>query len=302
MSYLNPDRQGQRTALTTQHFALHRPGHGCAVAAKHQPWRSVPIRILTRLADGMAWSGGLAALAALLLTGAASVGMGVQPAAPLLALAAAGAYIVYAVDLLRGLPRDRLTSPLRSAFVERRRTTLRLLLLPAFLICVGAALCVGVRVTLAALPVAGAGFFHRRLKRFDWAKPLYLGAAWTVVTVGLPALHDPVARGAWVPALVIGCSVSANVLLSSLRDGEGVAARLDRKNTLRAAGALLVPAGLAPVLLPAAPLALLCIPAAMCVAILAFRPGERAGGIGADGALVAGGALAWILAGLPGAG
>ncbi len=230
--------------------------------------------------------------------------MGIPPAAPLLALAAAGATIVYVVDLLRDLPRDRLTSPLRSAFVERRRSALRLLLFPALGVCAGAAFFAGVRVSLAALLVAGLGLFHRRLKRFDWAKPLYLGAAWTAVTVGLPALYDPAARGVVAPALVIGCSVSANVLLSSLRDGEGLAARLGPKNTLRAAGALLVPAGFAPVLLPAALPLLLCIPAAMAVAVIAFRPGERGAtlGIGPDGALVAGGALTWILAVAPGAG
>src|SRR5205809_859503 len=79
------------------------------------------------------------------------------------------------------------------------------------------------------------GLFHRRLKRWTPAKPVYLSCAWTAVAVALPAAHDPAARHAAWAAGVVAPTILANVALSNLRDGEGFAGRFGRARTLRAA-------------------------------------------------------------------
>ena len=57
--------------------------------------------------------------------------MGQQPSAAALGLAAAGTLVVYNIDRLRDVDRDRLTCPARTRFVERWRSALTALTLLA---------------------------------------------------------------------------------------------------------------------------------------------------------------------------
>lgn len=242
----------------------------------------------------LAYSSLWVALAALCLTAAASRAMGVALSGPVLALAFCGTLVVYNVDRLRDLPRDRVTAPLRSAFVSRHRRWL--------LVLVGAALAgslAGIRdletaAAIGMLAVAALGLLHRRLKRFALGKPLYVSAAWVAVTVGVPALQgERPAHVGWVAA-IIGLSIFANVIASNLRDGEAAMAAWGAPLPLRVAR-IVAGSGVALGLLAPAPLRpLLAVPLATAAALGPFRADERYGLLVVDGALWLGalGALA----------
>ena len=245
--------------------------------------------------DGLAWSSLWLALAAAALLAAAARALGVPAAPALLGLACGGTLVVYVIDRLRDLARDRATAPERSAFVERHRRALIALAVAGATLAGGSALALGARPVALALGVALLGLAHRRLKRWLVVKPLYLTFAWTAVPVGLPALHDAGARHVAATAGVVGATVLANVALSNLRDREGLAARLGQAGTLAVASGILA-LGLAVALLAPAPVRpLAALPVAMALAVGAYRPGERYGAIVVDGALLVGSllALAW---------
>jgi len=157
----------------------------------------------------------------------------------------------------------------------------------------------GARVVAVAGGAAALGFAHRRLKRFAWVKPLYLTGSWTAVTVGLPAAGVSVpldlARLGFTLAIVAS-TVQANVVLSNLRDAEGIAGRVGARPARGVAGAFCAAAlGLA-LLGPSELRALAALPLAMSVAVVAFRSGERFGAVAVDGALLVGGLGAYVLA------
>ncbi len=246
-----------------------------------------------RAADAFAFSSALVACAAAALAAAAARALGTPPAPAVLALAFCGTVVVYCLDRVRDLARDVHTSPLRSAFVA----TWRRALLAAAAACAMGALAAGVAAGARALAVAAGvaafGLAHRRLKRFAWAKPLYLTGSWTAVAVGLPAAAASarapldLARLGFALAIV-SATVQANVILSNLRDAEGIAGRLGalRARTLAAAfcAAALAFAAWAP---PEAR-ALAALPLAMSAAVATFRSGERYGALAVDGALLVG--------------
>jgi 4-hydroxybenzoate polyprenyltransferase len=238
--------------------------------------------------DALAWSSlGLAAAAAA-LTAAASRALGVAPAPAVLGLAFGGTVVVYVIDRLRDLARDRTSAPERAAFVDAHRRGLLALAGLGGGLGAGSALALHPRAVWLALGVGALGLLHRRLKRWFFAKPAYLTFAWTAVPVGLPAAHDPAAQHVAFAAAVVGTSVLANAALSNLRDGEGVAGRIGRRRTLTVAG-VVVALGLGAALLappPVRPLA--ALPVAMGAAVLGFRPSERYGALVVDGALLAG--------------
>ena len=126
-------------------------------------------------------------------------------------------------------------------------------------------------------------------------KPAYLTFAWTAVPIGLPAAQDPAAQHVAAAAFVVGATVLANVALSNLRDGEGLAARLGQRRTLGVTTAILVAGGVGALLAPAPVRPLAALPVAMGVALIGFRPTERYGAGVVDGALGVGAlvALAW---------
>ena len=242
--------------------------------------------------DALAWSSLWLALAAAALAAAASRGLEVPPAPAVLGLAFGGTVLIYVIDRLRDLARDRASAPGRAAFVERHRRALVVLAGLGGGLAAGSALALRPPALLLALLVGALGLAHRRMKRWFFVKPVYLTFAWTAVPVGLPATHDPASQHVGPVALVVAASVLANVALSNLRDGEGVAGRIGPRRTLFVA-AVIVLVGLAVALLSPAPVRpLAALPLAMGAAVLGFRPSERYGALVVDGALLAGAAIA----------
>ncbi len=214
----------------------------------------------------------------------------------MLFLAGAGTVVVYTIDRLRDVDRDASTAPGRSAFIAKHRKALLWQTALAGAAALGASALVPPGVLGVAAAVAVLGLFHRRLKRFVWVKPAYLTLAWTAVCVGFPAVSAKAGAGVLPAALVVGATLQANVALSNLRDNEGLARRLGRRRVLYLASAFLALAiGVAwtggPALLP-----LIALPIAALPTVAFYRPGERYGGLVVDGALVVGGAAAWIWA------
>ena len=246
--------------------------------------------------DGWVWSSCWVATAAVALVGASSLAMGLEVSSAVAALAASGTLVVYTVDRLRDMERDRSTAPERSAFIERHQGVLRLQAGMALLVAAVSAAAAGPRVVALAGGVAVLGLFHRRLKGFAWAKPAYLTLAWTAVCVGLPAAHAGGARHLLPVIAIVGLTVQANVALSNLKDDEALAARLGQRRVLGIATGLLALAGLCAALGPAETRPLLALPAAALPTVIWFRPTERFGGGIVDGALALGGGLAWGLA------
>ncbi|HEV7734005.1 MAG TPA: hypothetical protein VGR62_17675 [Candidatus Binatia bacterium] len=248
------------------------------------------------LIDALAFSSLWVAFAATALTAATSRSLGLPVMARLLVFVFAGTLLVYQVDRLRDLARDRLTTPLRSAFVARHP---RLLWGSVGVAAIVAIVCLpvigGPGVGLAGV-VAALGLLHRRLKRVWFLKSTYITFAWVLVTVGLPvatAATWPAGVG-WVAA-VMASSLVANVLAAGVRDGEAVAARLGTHRSLllaRLLAALGVVVGLAatPVVRPLA-----CVPLATLAALMPFRTDERYGLVVVDGALVVGAMGALVL-------
>jgi hypothetical protein len=249
-----------------------------------------------RWIDALAWSGLWLAVAAAALVAASSRAIGIDPAPVVMALAAGGTLAVYGTDRLRDRVRDRGTAPERAAFVERHRAAITFLAAAGGLAAAASALAAGPQVAALAALVAALGLLHRRLKRWTFAKPVYLTFAWTAVAVGLPAAYDAAAlHRAWA-AGVVATTILANVALSNLRDAEGLAGRFGRTRTLRVASAILTAGLAAAVLGPPTVRPLAVLPAAMAAAVWAFRPSERYGALAVDGALLAGAVLALWLA------
>lgn len=251
---------------------------------------------LRRLGDAVTWSSLWVAAAAVALTGAAGATLGAGAPLPVLVLTAAGTLVVYTVDRLRDVERDLATAPERSAFIRRHETGLRVQTGVAGAVAAWAGWRAGLAVVAVAGAVAVLGLLHRRLKRFAWIKPVYLTLAWTAVCVGLPAAATRTTLGLWPVVCVVGATVQANVALSNLRDDEGLAHRLGGRRVLAlAAGFLLAALGIAlsagASVRPLAVLPLVALPT-----VVFYRPGERYGALVVDGALLAGGALAWALA------
>jgi hypothetical protein len=245
--------------------------------------------------DALAWSSLGLALTAAALAAAASRALGLAPAPAVLGLAFGGTIAIYVIDRLRDLPRDRLCAPARAAFVERHRRALVALTGAGGALAAGSAVALGPRAALLALGVGALGLAHRRLKHWSFVKPLYLTFAWTAVPVGLPAAHAPNARHVGFAAAVVSASVLANVALSNLRDGEGIAGRIGRGPTLAVAGAILAGGFGVALVAPAPVRPLAALPVAMAGALLGFRPTERYGALVVDGALLAGALAALAL-------
>lgn len=239
------------------------------------------------MGDWLAFSSLIPAGIAATLLLAASRAMGVAPDPESAALAACGALLVYNIDRLRDLEADRRISPLRTAFVEAHR-------LPIWIGTLTAAVAAGVlgvrapgEVQMICAGVLALGLLHRRLKRREAWKALYVTGAWVAVTAGIPGAgaSDGLSVG-WV-CLVYATAIGANLLATRLR---GQLAR----NMLLAARSVAVIGTLAALLGPDSVRPLACIPGAEAVALAAFRPGERYGQI-VDGALLVGGLAALAL-------
>jgi hypothetical protein len=241
------------------------------------------------LADGLAFPSLIPAAAAAILLLAASAALGVEPDWIAAGLAAAGTLVVYNVDRLRDTGMDHLSAPLRTEFVEQHRRGLwELTGVAAIAASVLGLLCAR-DVQLLCVAVLIPGLLHRRLKRWQQAKPVYVAAAWVAVTAGIPALsapqHDAIP---WVLA-IYAAAIGANLLATGLREPDPIASLLAGARAICLVGVLVALVGPE----PARPLA--AIPASELIALVFFRQGERYGLDVLDGALATGAALALAL-------
>jgi len=211
-------------------------------------------------------------------------------------LASAGTFIVYGVDRLRDLSRDRLSSPRRTRFIEAHLRTLKLTLTAAAL----AFSCLLLNTPINALVLLGligiVGLLHRRLKQIATLKTLYVSIAWTAICVGIPALaaaskpEFAFESTIWLGWILFSAFV-ANLIASSVRDGD--AARIGRwapRPLALARLAAYIGIALA-ILAPDELTSLLWIPTLEALALAFYRPTEHYGLIVVDGALLVGAAL-----------
>jgi len=226
---------------------------------------------------------------------AASQALDGSPRWDVVALAFTGALVVYPLDRLRDLERDRARVPLRSIFVERHRRRLQGLIGLAGLASLALAWRLDPAVWILCGSVFVTGVFHRRLKRIGRGKTIYVSIAWTIVVVGLPALVQrpfPSARLPWVAAVVFA-AVFSNLVASNLAvKGERCTSAENWPQpqgrwialTAAAVGTTLGLLGPAP--------ALFAVPCVQALALIRHQEGERhAQGVN-DGALLVGGLVA----------
>ncbi len=251
----------------------------------------------TALLDAFAWSSALVGCAAVALAAAAARALDTPPDSAVLGFAFCGTIVVYCFDRLRDVDHDRASSPLRSAYIDEHWRPVVSFAEFAVAASFPTAFAAGPRVVAIAAAVAAFGLAHRQLKQFAWAKPLYLTGSWTAVTVGMPAVAaDGVdfARVGWV-AGIVALAVQANVVLSNLRDREGLAGRLPQRVALVSAGGFALGSLALAWLGPHEARPLAAVPLAMLLAVVGYQPGERYGALVVDGALVAGGLGALLI-------
>jgi 4-hydroxybenzoate polyprenyltransferase len=259
------------------------------------PDRSPAWRVLDVLAFAGLWAGGVAA--ALTWAAGRAVGAGERPRALAwaCALAGAGTVVVYVIDRLRDLERDRASAPARTAFVAGHRRGLRATAAAAAIACVPAASRLPPTAWMLCGAVLVVGLLHRRLKGPRTATIVYVAAAWVAVVVGLPtsiAARDGVRLlPVGVTAASLGLAIASNAMASDLR---GRRFDADAARRVRRARGLGLVAAVLPIALPGlAPLGLVGVGAWGAAAL--FRPGERYGLVVVDGALLAGGLAAALL-------
>lgn len=242
--------------------------------------------------DALVFSSVWVAAAAGALAVACSRAMGVPVAAPAVGLAFAGTLLVYTVDRLRDVERDRATTPRRSAFVDRHGGGLALLALGAGLASCVFALFAGPRVWLLLAPVLVLGLLHRRIKHLTFGKSAYITGAWVAVVVVVPAAIDPDAAAIGWAAAFTASAIFANAIACDIRDREVAAALLGERRALVAARACAAGGCLLGLVAPAPARNLVALPLATLLVLLPFRPSERYCLVAVDGALLVGALVA----------
>ncbi|MCP4036091.1 MAG: hypothetical protein GY733_04080 [bacterium] len=259
-----------------------------------------PLRAAT---DALAFSSVLPAAVAASLTAVATLAFGLPLDGHVLGLAAGGTLVVYNVDRLRDLARDRALAARRSAFVERNRSRLLGLAGAGALLCLVCALALAPGAWMLCAFVLGLGLLHRRLKRVRGIKTLYLTISWLAVVLGLPILaREPPAwpggeRFYWV-AGTIGCALLANLMASNLDRKRADEQRHPAAGRQRLGPAIAI-AGLGigvGVVAPEVLRTLALIPAAQFVALGRLRQGQQFGSLVVDGALLVGACATLLLA------
>ena len=247
-----------------------------------------------RIADTFAFSSGLAAAVGASVSLATSLFFGAPMVHVWVLLGATGTFIVYNLDRLRDLERDRETSPIRTAFVTQYRRVLYGLVSVASLALVALLALAPWSVTALCLAIGVVGLLHRRLKRHPALKAGYVSLSWTAVCVGMPWLAAPQADlGLWVAAIFLAAFL-ANLIASNLRDEEVIGVSGGPRTFLFAARLFVLFAIAIAFAGPSRLHALAWIPACEGVALIFFRPTERYGHLAIDGALLVGALLASV--------
>ncbi len=252
-------------------------------------WVDYSLAVIAALLDALAFTSLWAAAVAGALCAAASLAMGVAPSFAVIGVAVSGTLVVYNIDRLRDLDRDSATSPVRTAFITRNLGPIAALTAGSAVVACVCVLLVGWRAAVLLVPALLLGLFHRRLKGIPYTKPAYITTAWMMVTVGLPAIVGPATHIVPVTA-VLAFSISANIIASSVRDGETL---LTSTLALRVARGLAL-AGVVVALADSNVLALAGIPVCTCAALTREDLTERYGLIVVDGALLVGAIFAII--------
>lgn len=242
----------------------------------------------TSLADRLAFTLWLPAAVAAALSTAVGRVLAAEDLPRWAILAASGSFVVYGIDRLRDLPRDRHTSPRRTAFIERNHRAFRIALVVAGVALALTALGSPPAALALCAALGGLGLLHRRLKRLPALKSVYVSLAWTGICVGLPWLAAPAATPNALLALtaILFPTFWANLVASNLRDDE---AAIRPARALGLARGALILALAATGLGPRELIPLAWIPALELLALARFRPTEHYGHLVVDGALLAGG-------------
>lgn len=268
---------------------------GLTRESANAPFRAPLVRTL---AEGVAYSSALASAVGWALTLAVGQALGVASPARWALLVGSGALLIYNVDRLRDVERDRLSSPGRTAFVIRNRTPLAWAAAIGALGVAGTLAAAPTSVVLACLAVGAIGLLHRRLKRGSGSKVAYVGAAWTAACVGIPWLAGPggpagAETGAISTAIptataTLGASFAANLIASNLRRGKDLYPSRGSQRALRLARALSLAAIAVAAMAPGELQPLVWIPASQLLALAMFRPTERYAHLAIDGSLLIG--------------
>jgi hypothetical protein len=248
------------------------------------------------LLDALVFSNLWMAAAAGALVAAASRGMGTAIRPEAVGLAFAGTLVVYNVDRLRDLHRDQFASPDRSAFVTKHDGPLIALTAAAAIASLYLLAEAGWPAALLLLPVFAAGLLHRRIKRFENLKILYIAAAWTCVGFGLPAVLAPDAQGLHWVLPILAMTMAANVIAFNVRDDAAGVERVRRRYALQVAHACAISGVALGAWAPSPADTLVAIPLATLLALVAYRPNERFSPLFVDGALLVGSLVAAVLA------
>lgn len=243
--------------------------------------------------DILVFSSAWLAAAAGALCVASSLAMGLRPAFSVVAVVCAGTLVVYSVDRLRDLERDRTTTPVRSAFIRRHARAMKGLGLASGVVAITLGAVLGTRALGLLALVFAVGLAHRRLKRIPFAGAAYIAAAWLLVVVGLPAIVAGGASNAVWVAAILGVTLLASTIVSDVRDVGASLDRLGPEVALQIARALAVVGIMLAALAPPVVRPLIAVPVFTLASVIWFRPGERYGLVVVDGALLAG-ALAAI--------
>lgn len=248
------------------------------------------------LLDAVVFSSIWVAAAAGALSVACALAMGIAPSLTATGIAFAGTLVVYTVDRLRDVDRDRTTTPDRSAFVMRHGGELSLLALAAAIASAAFAVTAGPRTWLVLTPVLAIGLLHRRLKHLTFGKSGYITLSWVAVVVGVPVAIGPGARDVGWAIAFCTTAIFANAIASNIRDREVAAARFGPARALAAARTIAAGGALCGAVAPMPVASLALVPLMTLGVLIPFRPSERYGLVGVDGALLVGAIAAAALA------
>lgn len=226
------------------------------------------------------------------LSWAASLAMEIEPSFFVVGIAMLGSLVIYNLDRLWDLNRDRLSSPDRSAFITRHFALLFYVTVIAGACSFGLLFFLPLKAILLLVVVFIVGVGHPYLKRFLFFKEAYITLTWVSVVVFLPAFSSvkPAHLG-WV-LTVIGLPIFANIIASNIRDAEAGVSLLSREFTLYFTRLLAIVGIICGVLGPEVVFSLTAVPLATLLSLIWFRDDERYGLLFIDGSLLVGGLIA----------